>query len=109
VETSVIRHVRSDWQDTVLVCGKCSKKVGGGFGRKGKTSLTKALREALRLGKGRKASMGIVETKCLGVCPKRAVVVARAGTWLVVPEGTSVGRVALELGLAGPRVVAERG
>ncbi len=95
----MIRHVRSEWRDAVLVCGKCSKKVGGGFGPKGKTSLAKALRGLLGLGKGRKARLGVVETKCLGVCPKRAVVVARAGAWLVVPEGTDVARVAGELGL----------
>ncbi|URW76746.1 (2Fe-2S) ferredoxin domain-containing protein [Sphingomonas donggukensis] len=98
----MIRHLRSDWQDAVMVCGKCSKKLDGGFGPKGKTSLAKLLRKALRLGKGRKARVGIVETKCLGVCPRKAVVVARAGEWLVVPAGTSVGRVALALGLARP-------
>lgn len=97
----VIRHLRSEWQDAVLVCGKCSKKLGGGFGRKGKQSLAKALRKTLKLGKGRKSPTGVVETRCLSVCPKRAVTVARAGEWLIVPEGTSVGRVALELGLAG--------
>ena len=32
MEAGVIRHLRSDWQDAVLVCGKCSKKIGGGFG-----------------------------------------------------------------------------
>ena len=95
----MIRYVQSDWQDAVLVCGKCSKKVGGGFGPKGATSLTKALRKLLGLGKGRKARVGVVETKCLGVCPKRAVVVARAGSWLVVPEGTDVAQVAVQLGL----------
>lgn len=105
----MIRRLRSDWSDAVLVCGKCSKKLGGGFGSKGEASLAKALRKALKLGKGRKAAVGIVETRCLGVCPKGAVTVARAGEWLVVPEGTSVGRVALELGLAGPRVVRPRG
>ena len=99
MEARLIRHIRSDWQDAVLVCGKCSKKVGGGFGPKGKTSLTKALRKLLGLGKGRKARVGVVESKCLGVCPKRAVVVARAGTWLVVPDGADVARVVSELGL----------
>lgn len=97
----VIRHLRSEWRDAVLVCGKCSKKLGGGFGRKDKQSLAKALRKALKLGKGRKSPVGVVETRCLGVCPKGAVTVARAGEWLIVPKGTSVGRVALELGLAG--------
>ena len=104
----MIRHLPSGWQDAVLVCGKCSRKVGGGFGPKGRTSLAKALRKVLKLGRGRKASVGIVETKCLGVCPKRAITVARAGKWLVVPAGTSVGRVALALGLVGPNSSNDR-
>ena len=95
----MIRHVSSNWCDTVLVCGKCSKKVDGGFGPKGKQSLAKLLRKSLGLGKGRKAALGIVETKCLGICPKGAVVVARLGDWLIVPAGTSVWQVAAELGL----------
>ncbi|MES2337557.1 MAG: (2Fe-2S) ferredoxin domain-containing protein [Pseudomonadota bacterium] len=99
----MIRHLRSEWQDVVLVCGKCSKKLDGGFGAKGRTSLAKALRSALKLGKGRKATAGIVETKCLGVCPKRAVVVARSGDWLVVPAGTDIARVTDGLGFTRAR------
>ena len=84
------RQVRSDWQGAILVCGKCSKKIDGGFGKKGRTSLAKALRKVMALGKGRKARGGVVETRCLGVCPKRAVVVidTRApDRWLIVPAG----------------------
>ena len=95
-----LKRVRSDWQNAVLVCGKCSKKIGGGFGKKGKTSLAKALRKAMRLGKGRKAGRGIVETRCLGVCPKRAVVVVdtrAAGDWLVVPAGADLAAVQARL------------
>ncbi|MFD1788820.1 (2Fe-2S) ferredoxin domain-containing protein [Sphingomonas floccifaciens] len=95
----MIRHLPSGWEDAVVICGKCSKKLSGGFGDRGRLSLAKALRKRLGLAKGRKAAIGIVETKCLGVCPKRAVVVGRAGGWLVVPEGTEVDRVAAELGL----------
>ena len=28
------RHVRAEWETALLVCGKCSKKLGGGFGDK---------------------------------------------------------------------------
>jgi hypothetical protein len=38
--------VAANWSAAILVCGKCSKKVGGGFGPKGKTSLAKALKNA---------------------------------------------------------------
>ncbi len=98
----MIRHVRSGWTGTVLVCGKCSKKVGGGFGDKGRTPLAKALRKRFGLGKGRKATGGVVETKCLGICPKRAVTVldaATPGRWLVVPAGTPIEEVGEALGL----------
>ncbi|KQM65667.1 hypothetical protein ASE75_05350 [Sphingomonas sp. Leaf17] len=85
--------VRSDWQGAVLVCGKCSKKVGGGFGASGKTGLAKALAKATGGGKRRKDPLGIVETKCLGICPKGAVVLvdtARPGEWLLIPAGTAI-------------------
>ncbi|NIJ20446.1 putative metal-binding protein [Sphingomonas naasensis] len=95
--------VRSNWSNTVLVCAKCSKKLGGGFGPKGKTPLAKALRKQLGLKKGRKAAAGIVEVKCLGVCPRGAVTVvngAASREWLLVPEGADVDAVAEELGLS---------
>ncbi|MEH3101996.1 (2Fe-2S) ferredoxin domain-containing protein [Sphingomonas adhaesiva] len=93
-------HVASRWQGAVLVCGKCTKKIGGGFGLKGKTSLVKALRAEPGFGKGRKAEVGVVETRCLGVCPKRAVVLVdtrRPMRWRVVEEGADVARLAKEL------------
>jgi predicted metal-binding protein len=94
--------VRSNWRTTVLVCRKCSKKVGGGFGPKRKTSLAKALKAELGGGKGRKASVGIIETKCLGVCPKNAVTVVdgrHSDLWLLIRPGTPVAEVAESLGL----------
>ncbi|RYY24127.1 MAG: (2Fe-2S) ferredoxin domain-containing protein [Sphingomonadales bacterium] len=96
-------HVRSNWDQTVLVCGKCSKKLGGGFGPKGKTPLARALRKHLGLKKGRKSSAGIVEVRCLSVCPKNAVTVVDAskpGEWLIVPEGADLDALAGELGLS---------
>ena len=87
----MVKIAKSNWEQTVLVCAKCSKKVGGGFGPKGKTSLDKALRGVL--GKGRKASVGVVPVKCLGVCPKHAVTVIdsrRPREWMIVRAGTPV-------------------
>lgn len=91
METGVIRVLASRWQGSVLVCGKCSKKIGGGFGENGRTSPVKLLRHALGLKKGRKADRGVVEVKCLGVCPKNAVVMvdsARPDRWMLIPAGT---------------------
>jgi len=92
VETR-LKRARSDWQGAVLVCGKCSKKIGGGFGKKGRTPLAKALRKLMGVAKGRKAAIGIVETRCLGICPKQAVVVVDTrspGDWMIVPAGGSL-------------------
>jgi predicted metal-binding protein len=95
--------IRSNWSNAVLVCAKCSKKLDGGFGPKGRTPLARALRKHLGLKKGRKSAAGIVEVKCLGVCPRGAVTVvngAASREWLLVPEGADLDAVAGELGLA---------
>ena len=99
-------HVRSNWSNAVLVCSKCSKRLDGGFGPKGKQGLAKALRKHLKLRKGRKAAAGIVEVKCLGVCPRGAVTVvdmARPGEWMLVPARADLDAVAAELGFAPVR------
>ncbi len=79
----------------MLVCAKCSKKADGGFGKKGRTPLVKALRKVF--GKGRKASIGVMPVKCLGICPKDAVTVVdsrRPQEWMVVRAGTPVAQIA---------------
>ena len=96
------RHVRANWETALLVCGKCSKKLDGGFGPRGKTSLAKALKQELDGGKGRKARVGIIEVKCLGICPRHAVTMidaARPRDWLLIRPGTDVADVVAELGL----------
>jgi predicted metal-binding protein len=96
-------HVRADWRQVVLVCGKCSRKLHGGFGPGGDKPLAKALRRQAGGGKGRKATLGVVEVGCLKICPKGAVVVvdaARPREWLLVAAGTPVGEVAVRLGMA---------
>jgi len=93
VEARRVTTVRSDWSRTVLVCAKCSKKLGGGFGPRGKTSLAKALRKELGAKMGRKAPIGIVEVKCLKVCPRGAVTVVDSNdsrTWQIVRAGAPI-------------------
>ena len=97
MEAGLKHSVRSNWSDAVLICAKCSKRVGGGFGPKGKTPLAKALRKFLGLRKGRKAALGIVEVKCLGVCPRYAVTVvsgSEPGEWMLVRPGSDIAQVA---------------
>jgi predicted metal-binding protein len=88
-----VKLAKARWQAAVLVCGKCSKRVGGGFGAKGRTPLAKALRKVDGFGKGRKAAVGVAEVKCLGLCPRGAVTMVdtrRPGEWLVVAPGEDV-------------------
>lgn len=86
----------------VAICRKCGKKLGGGFGKGGDVSLAKALRRDLKLGKGKHASVRLVETGCLDICPKGAVVVIagdRPGETLLIAGGTPINEVAARLGL----------
>jgi predicted metal-binding protein len=90
----MLNRVSSNWGSAALICKKCTKKVDGGFGDKGRTSLSKALKK--EIGKGRKAPMGVIEVKCLGICPKNAVTVIdtrKPGEWMVVRAGTPVAQV----------------
>ena len=102
METRRLKSVRSDWSNTLLVCRKCSKRLDGGFGPKGRTPLAKALRKHLGEKKGRKGTIGIVEVKCLGVCPRGAVTVINGkapGEWLLVKAGADLDALAMGLGL----------
>lgn len=95
--------IHARWEKAVLVCAKCSKKLDGGFGKDGRRPLARALRKHLDLKNGPKARAGIVETKCLGVCPKGAVTVvdsARPDEWLLITAGADLDGVARSLGLA---------
>jgi predicted metal-binding protein len=106
VEARRLKAVRSDWSSTLLVCKKCSKKLDGGFGPKGRTPLAKALRKHLGLKKGRKGRAGIVEVKCLGVCPRGAVTIvdgAALGEWMLVKAGTDLDAIAEAIGLTDDR------
>lgn len=98
-----MKHVAAHWSTCILVCKKCSKKVGGGFGEKGRTSLAKALRARGNGKKGRKADFGVVETGCLKLCPKNAVMMidtAHPQSWRVVPAGADVDQLARELNIS---------
>ncbi len=100
--TKPIRIARQPATSLIAICGKCGKKVGGGFGADGDQPLGKALRKALQLPKPKRARVRLVETKCLKLCPKGAIAVVDSrdpGGILVVPERTPVLEVAARLGL----------
>jgi len=94
-------HIRSDWAGVLLACGKCSRKLRGGFGPDDRDTLADALRRASGGGRKRRAPLGVVEVKCLGVCPRRAVVLvdaARPDRWHLVQPGRDVSGLLAELG-----------
>ncbi|MBA3880661.1 MAG: hypothetical protein C0500_13210 [Sphingobium sp.] len=97
------RLVKADWETAILVCAKCSKRLDGGFGKKGKQRLAKALKAYLGVKRFRKARVGVVEVKCLGVCPRGAVTVVNAADptrWRLVAKDADLAAVAAELGIA---------
>jgi len=102
VATQLRRFVRSEWRAAILVCAKCSKRVGGGFGDKGRTRLAKALRRHLGIRRGRKAPIGVVEVRCLGVCPRAQITVVNSSVphrWRLVSPGDDLGELTRDLGL----------
>lgn len=99
-----IRTVPTEWQEVILVCGKCSKKLGGGFGPHG----DKRLDKALGLKKGRKAPVQFVRVSCFDICPKNAVTVAKTsepGRLHLIPRGMPADEIAVELGLEGKDIL----
>ena len=103
MEAGLSRLVKADWETAILVCAKCSKRLDGGFGKKGKQRLAKALKAYLGVKRFRKARVGVVEVKCLGVCPRGAVTVVNAADptrWRLVAKDADLAAVAAELGIA---------
>jgi predicted metal-binding protein len=87
---SPARLARAPFRQAVLVCGKCARKLGGGFGAGRAHPLRKVLKRAWK-DEGRAGKLRVVETRCLGLCPKRRQVVATAAAlkagrlWVVEP------------------------
>ena len=68
---------KTPWSDVIILCRKCGKKRDGGFGKKRKESLKAALRQATR-DSGRRRQIRVLETGCLGICPKDGVTALNA-------------------------------
>jgi predicted metal-binding protein len=87
-----IRELPAKWDDVILVCRKCSKKLHGGFGENQDVRLEKLLRRASKnKGKGKKRAVKVLQVSCLDVCPKNAVTVvqgSRPGAFRIVKRGT---------------------
>ena len=82
-----------------MVCAKCSRKLHGGFGKKGKHGLAEVLKDALKAA-GRRREVRVIEVGCLGLCPNRAVTTvssAQPGRVLAVPGGADAAQVLARL------------
>jgi predicted metal-binding protein len=111
VKNAAIRPTPTGWDDMILICRKCSKKLNGGFGAGGDEPLRKALRGPMRAA-GKRGRVGVLEVPCFGVCPKKAVTVAiasRPETFLVVPRGFDAGVLVRQLGGETEKSVAPIG
>lgn len=100
--TGPVRVVATAATRVLAICGKCGKKLGGGFGGSAGQPLGKLLRRSLKGAKGKRATLRIVETKCLDICPKGAVALldsAQPGAVLLVARATPMAVVAVRLGL----------
>jgi predicted metal-binding protein len=85
-----IRTRPTPWKTIILLCGKCARKLDGGYGPERNATLRSALRAALK-DAGHRRDVRIIETRCMGICPKKAVTAVNAGrpgTIFVVPVGT---------------------
>ena len=87
----LVRSRPTPWNTVILLCGKCAGKMKGGYGRKGKKALRATLRAELKA-KGCERGIRIIETRCIGICPKKAVTAlnaSRPGKILTIPKGTA--------------------
>ena len=63
----------------------------------------RVLRNALKLKKGRRASVGVIEAPCFDLCPKKSVTIALGSapqTLIVVPKGADVAAIIAKFDLA---------
>ena len=86
----LVRFRPTPWNTVILLCGKCARKINGGYGPKKKQTLKDALRAELKAD-GRRRQVQIIEMRCIGICPKKAMTALNAsspGRILTVPKGT---------------------
>lgn len=107
--TQSVREVPVKWDEILLVCRKCGKKQGGGFGPKGSARLEKVLGKALK--ENGKPKTKVIAVPCLDICPKNAVAVLKGsnqGRAYIVPPGTPEADILQVLDLLKPSKMADR-
>lgn len=108
VETTKVRTAKAGFTDLVLVCRKCAKRQGVDrkqLGRAVKRAFRQGARDAAGKGAGK---VRVLETGCLGPCPKRMLTLAtpdslaRRRVILVDPALDAIGPAALTLAAVVP-------
>jgi predicted metal-binding protein len=95
----LIRARPTPWKTVILLCGKCARKMDNGYGPNGKATLRTVLREAFHEN-GHRRDVRIIETRCLGICPKKAVTALNASrpeNILTIPKGTAATEAMVQL------------
>ena len=72
-----IRTRPTPWKTIVLLCGKCARKLDGGYGPKRDDTLRSALRRALK-DAGHHHDVRVIGTRCMCIYPKKAVIAINA-------------------------------
>ncbi|WP_455988121.1 hypothetical protein [Methylorubrum extorquens] len=112
VETTKVRTAKAGFTDLVLVCRKCAKRQGVDrkqLGRAVKRAFRQEARDAAGKGAGK---VRVLETGCLGPCPKRMLTLAtpdslaRRRVILVDPALDAIGPAALTLAAVVPSPAA---
>ena len=104
--TKPIRRIPTKHEEVILVCRKCLKKIGGGFGPNGDMRFDKAMRRELGLGKGRKSRIRFLRVPCFDICAKNAVTVVKGSepeSFYGIPRGAALEEVAATLGLGSKK------
>ena len=102
--SKAITAVATPWEEIVVVCAKCSRKLKGGFGPEREDKLRTVLKNALRT-TGRRRQVRVIEGACFGLCPKKAVTVVASRApheLLVVPAGVDAAEALARISPATP-------
>ena len=107
-ETTKVRTAKAGFSDLVLVCRKCAKRQGVDRKQLGR-AVKRAFRQSAKKGAGK---VRVLETGCLGPCPKRMLTLAtpeslaRRRVILVDPALDALGPLALTLAAVVPSPAA---
>ncbi|MCQ8279111.1 hypothetical protein NFI95_11720 [Acetobacteraceae bacterium KSS8] len=94
-----ITVARGPWTTCVLLCGKCGKKLDGGFGDKRDESLASVLKQLLRDREQRKW-VRVIQVGCLDICPRGGIAAMRGdapGEMMIIPAGMDAASIAQRL------------